>query len=123
MSKSLNVIGVVLVIALTSGAALLVSRHLPASAVPKCTAGPGELCPSDSFYRDFERWSKLKKKVEAQQDSSEAIDAQNQADEFSGMTQRLVGQVPKGYDWSEEKRKFLARPAPPAPAPTAPAKP
>lgn len=82
-----------------------------------CVAGPDELCASDQFFSDYQRWKTLKADLAKQQESTELRDLQNKSDQLSGMTTRLSQQIPQGYAWDEKKSRFVkASPSAPPPA-------
>lgn len=96
-------------------------------------------CPSEDFLRAYDHWRKLRDQL-GNSDGSEVVTVREQrSDEFAGLTNRLQGMVPKGYQFDDIKRRYVIIPQPvspltqvpgavspspvPAPAPVAPAAP
>ncbi len=84
------------------------SNHKSASASYSCVAGPNEQCPSDEWMRDYDR-------MRAMQDS-----IKDKTDVINGIMTRLRGDIPAGYQWNEQKKRFTrpdvsnATPVPPS---------
>jgi hypothetical protein len=69
-----------------------------------CVAGPHEICASDLWYADYLRLEALTKKYAAPQDVQ---------DMMNGMTLRLQQQIPQGYHWDSQKKRFVESQAAP----------
>lgn len=74
--------------------------------VYKCVAGPDEKCASDLWMADYEKLIALQKKYAAPQDV---------IDMMSGLRMRLSQQVPAGFGWDDEKKRFVKLPEAPKP--------
>ena len=80
----------------------------PATLAPKadCMAGVDEICPTADWYRDYQKLMALNAKYKIPQD---------QQDYINGLLARLRQAIPQGYDWNEDKRKFVKKPVAPPP--------
>ena len=83
-----------------------------------CLAGPNEQCATEEWYSELQDLQALNKKY------SPPADVQREMKEKLALLQSTV---PQGYDWNDEKKKFVKRAAPPMPTvanpvPAAPAK-
>ena len=105
------------------------------STVYNCSnPAPSELCASDQFYNDFQRWKLMNKDISKKAQSSAVMEFQNEIDLSKGLQDRLGAEIPSGYDWNEQKARFVKKPivaeapaqttpATATPAPVTPAKP
>lgn len=73
-----------------------------------CYAGVDEQCPPEAWMKDFQ-W--LKEKQEKYRAPQDVIDQMN------GVNWRLRESVPKGYDFNEQKMRFVKTKTP-TPQPT-----
>ena len=71
-----------------------------------CMAGVDEICPTADWYRDYQKLMALNAKYKIPQD---------QQDYINGLLARLRQAIPQGYDWNEDKRKFVKKPVAPPP--------
>lgn len=87
------------------------------SANTKCYAGAQEQCPTPSFLDEYKDMKSLNDELEAGKQSSAVKRLITISDQLSGMRQRMQGEVPPGFTYSEDKGKFVAvaRPTPPVP--------
>jgi len=125
--KLASYVAVVLVLILFVGFTIvLVHNSSHPSAKPySCVAGPDEQCASDQFYADFKHWQELRDDLKNSQQVPQVRELQDKTDLFNGITTRLNSQVPKDYQWNEQKMRFVKAQAPnsvtmQAPAPNAP---
>lgn len=90
-----------------------------------CVAGPDEICPSDLWMEDYEKFLSIQSKYRPAPPPPPKM-SQEMQDQLTGMIVRLNSQIPKGYDWNGEKKRYVKKveaaqvpvPAPaPAPAP------
>jgi len=98
-----------------------VAATTPAPASDPCTAGLDEICPKSEWLVSYDRMMAIQNKYKMPQD---------EADLVNGMSLRLSQEVPQGYRWDGDKRKFVKNPVatgtapagsnqtPTAPAPT-----
>lgn len=92
---------------------LIACNSKPQSAstsLPECHPGQGELCPSEAFYNDFQRWKALRAKITEMQKDSHVTALQETGDEFQGLTSRLNNQFPAGHTWDEKRSIFIPAP-------------
>ena len=72
-----------------------------------CLAGPNEQCATEEWYSELQDLQALNKKY------SPPADVQREMKEKLALLQSTV---PQGYDWNDEKKKFVKRGAPVLPA-------
>lgn len=105
-----------LVVVLLTGTGAFVFYHgkasaSPASEVLSCKSTEAEQCPSQDFLRGFSRWQDLRTSL-ASSNGAESVDTrERQSDEYAGLTNRLAGMMPKGTQFDEIKRRFVALPS------------
>jgi len=63
-----------------------------------CTAGLDEICPKSEWLVSYDRMRAIQNKYKMPQD---------EADLVNGMSLRLSQEVPQGYRWDGDKRKFV----------------
>lgn len=94
----------------------------PTAAKPyTCVAGPDEVCASDLWYADYLKFKALGAKYVIPQEILKKYQMpQDVQDQIKGWGLRLASAAPKGFDWSEEKQRWVKIPvqqvAQPAPA-------
>jgi len=91
---------------LLNGCATQGTNEVPFSDQKTCAAGLDEKCPSPEWLADFKRLKAMIDKYKMPKDEQ---------DQASGIQQRLMKEIPAGYQWNEEKLKFVKIPAPAAP--------
>jgi hypothetical protein len=91
--------------------------HRPKNAPYHCTAGPGEICASDQFYKDYQHMLDLQEAVAKAQQSSGMRELQEKQDLSTGIASRLAQQIPQGYAWDRNKERFVKPPTPSVPTP------
>ena len=86
---------------------------IPVSA-KSCTAELDEKCPSPEWLASYLKMKKLQEPYTMPQDTQDLV---------SGIANRLQREVPPGFQWNEEKQRFVkiasSAPAPVPPAPAA----
>lgn len=91
----------------------------PHSEALSCVSSIQEQCASEDFLRSYSRWAILRNKLGTSDGSETVVQREQVSDEFSGLTTRLSGMVPKNYQWDEVKRRFVPVQIPQATAPAA----
>jgi hypothetical protein len=64
----------------------------------QCVAGPHEKCPSDLWMADYDRLVTERTKYQAPQDV---------VDRLQGMDTRLARDIPQGYRFDPDKKRFV----------------
>jgi hypothetical protein len=91
-------------------------KPAPAEKPYACVAGPDEQCASDLWFADYTKMVELRKQA---QEAYAKSGAQEKFDLANGIDQRLGGQVPPGFRWDAEKKRFVKIASPAALAPPA----
>lgn len=83
-----------------------------------CVPATGDLCPTDQWYADWQRLQELNSEIAKDQQAPAIAALQDKIDRSLGLSQRLRQMIPQGYEWSVEKKRFVAsKPATPPPTP------
>lgn len=106
--KGLNMKRVI--VAFVLGSIFLVAQtKAPAKPAAKpytCEAGPDEKCPTQQWYADYKHLLKLQEPYVMPSDVRDLV---------NGIGMRLRATTPAGFEWSDEKGKFVKAVPPPAP--------
>ena len=70
----------------------------PTTPTYSCVAGPHERCPSDLWMADYDRLVAERTKYQAPQDV---------VDRLQGMDTRLARDIPQGYRFDPDKKRFV----------------
>jgi hypothetical protein len=79
-------------------------------------------CPSQDFLRGYDHWKELREAIGTSTGKESVTVTEQRGDEFNGLTNRLENLVPKGYQWDENKRRFIPIPVSAQSPPTLPGK-
>lgn len=94
-----------------------------ANALPSCTAGPGEICPSDDFKEQLKTFKALAERQRVLSQNPKLKELISVIDQQSGMGDRMQKEINitlqanPGHAWDGTKEKFVVAPAQPAPTP------
>ena len=85
-------------IAILSLMSLTGCMRKPTTPTYSCVAGPHERCPSDLWMADYDRLVAERTKYQAPQDV---------VDRLQGMDTRLARDIPQGYRFDPDKKRFV----------------
>lgn len=83
--------------------------------LPTCTPSGNEICPTVKFLSDYQTFINLANQINSDLQNPLVKKIQAEQDELTGMQNRLVNEIPKGYQLNQQTMRLVPIPAPPAP--------
>lgn len=121
MKEKLIVVAIALLVGGGGGYAVYHFKSAEPEA-PSCSAGVGEICPSDDFRQELKNFKALGDKQRVLSQDPKIKELISVMDQQRGMSERMQQEINQtlqqnpGHQWDGQKQKFVVAPPQPAPA-------